>query len=230
MLSTSAVCKPMLGSPCEQVATTTSILHALVGLTFHTFDDNEVSSPQGLGDSAWCMKPKVQGDRRAEEVIDVDDLVAHMERNQCQPPRRQYPPELKHDSVELGGIEMHDRIERNEPCKARSRQAELPDIAHAEVETRVEARGALDHLRRDINSDNGHSLIVQISRDVSRATAKIGDEPPTACVLGEPIQEMPVERLLSQLRGQMLGVGFGCRIVTFTNIHNASGLDPKCAA
>jgi hypothetical protein len=65
---------------------------------------------------------------------------------------------------------------------------------------------------------------------VSRATAKIGDEPPTACVLGEPIQEMPVERLLSQLRGQMLGVGFGCRIVTLTNIHNASGLDPKCAA
>jgi hypothetical protein len=63
---------------------------------------------------------------------------------------------------------------------------------------------------------------------VSRATAKIGDEPPTACVLGEPIQEMPVERLLSQLRGQMLGVGSGCRIVTFTNIHNASGLDPKC--
>jgi hypothetical protein len=41
---------------------------------------------------------------------------------------------------------------------------------------------------------------------------------------------MPVKRLLSQLRGQMLGVGFGCRIVTFTNIHNASGLDPKCAA
>jgi hypothetical protein len=31
---------------------------------------------------------------------------------------------------------------------------------------------------------------------------------------------MPVKRLLDQLRGQMLGVNFGGRIVTLTNIHN----------
>ena len=50
-------------------------------------------------------------------------------------------------------------------------------------------------------------------RDVPGAAADVGDESPTACCLGEPIQEMPVERLLDQLRGEMCGVGIGGRVV-----------------
>src|SRR4029453_12240511 len=121
------------------------------------------------------------------------DLVAHVEGKQCQPARRQYPPELYHHSVELGGVEMHDRIERNKPYKARSWQAEFPHVTNPELQTRVEARGASDHFRRDINSDDRHALIVKVFRNVAGATTKIGDEPLSAGFLGEPIQEMPVE-------------------------------------
>ena len=212
--------KPMLDRPGEQIATATLILRSLVGFTFHMFDDRELSSPQGVGDRAGCMKAKVQVDRRTEEVVDVEDLLPDVERDQCQPANCQYSPELEHDSAELGGLEVHDGIERDKPYKARGWQAERPHVAHPELGTRIEARGAPDHLWGDINSEDRYALIVKVFRDVSGAAAKVGHEPPAACFLGEPIQEMPVKRLLDQLRGQMLGVNFGGRIVTLTNIHN----------
>src|SRR5262245_21670259 len=171
------------------------------------------------------MKSKVQVHRRAEEVVDVDDVVADVERNQCQPATRQHLPELSHDSAELGGVEMHDRIEGNKPYKARRWQAELPHVARPKVETRIEAYRALDHFWREINADDRHALIMKVLRNVSGTAANIRDEPSTACFLGESIQKMPVERLLGQLRGQMLSVGFGRRVVTFTNIHGASALN-----
>jgi hypothetical protein len=87
----------------------------------------------------------------------------------------------------------------------------------------VEAGRAPDHFWRDINSEDGDALIVKVLRDVPGAAAKVGDEPSPPCFLGEPIQEMSVERLLGQLRGHMLSVGIGGRVVAFTNIHRASG-------
>jgi hypothetical protein len=39
------------------------------------FDDRELSGMQGLDDSARGMKPKVRIDRRAEEVVDGDDVA-----------------------------------------------------------------------------------------------------------------------------------------------------------
>src|SRR5262245_42181280 len=143
-----------------------------------------MSGLEGLDHGAWCMKSKVQVHRRAEEVVDVDDVVADVKRNQCQPASRQRPPELKHDAAELGGVEMHDRIEGHKPYKAPRRQVELPHIAHPKLETRVKARGASDHFWRDINPDNRHALIMKVLRNVSGAAAKICDEPPTACKSG----------------------------------------------
>ena len=130
------------------------------------FDDRELSGMQGLDDSARGMKPKVQIDRRAEEVVDVDDVGADVERNQCQP----------------------------------------------------------------INPDDRHSPIVKVFRNVPGAAADVGDESPTACCLGEPIQEMPIERFLGQLRGKMCGVGFGGRVVTVTDIHNPQAPSACCVS
>jgi hypothetical protein len=187
------------------------------------FDDRELSGMQGLDDSARGMKPKVQIDRRAEEVVDVDDVGADVERNQCQPVQCQYPPELTHDAIELSRLEVHDGIERHDPDQARRAQAERPHVTHPELETRMETRGAADHRGRYINPDDRHSPIVKVFRDVPGAAADVGDESPTACCLGEPIQEMPVERFLGQLRGEMCGIGFGGRVVTVTDIHNPAG-------
>jgi hypothetical protein len=55
---------------------------------------------------------------------------------------------------------------------------------------------------------------------VSGSAANIGHQATAAGCLGEPIQKMPIERFLGQLRSQMLGVSLGCRIVALTNIHH----------
>ena len=149
----------------------------------------------------------------------MEDLLADVERHQCQPATGQYPPELTHDPVEFGGLEVHDRIECDKPREARRRQAERPHVAHPELESGVEPRCAPDHLRGDIDADDRHALIVKVFRDVSGAATNVGHEPSAACILGETIQEMSVERLPIQLRGQMRGIGVGGRVVTLTNIH-----------
>jgi hypothetical protein len=211
------------GSPCEKIASTAWILCALIRFTFHVFDDVEMGGSQGLDDSARVVKAKLQVDWRAEELIHVDDLVAHMERHQRQPAKHQDLPEPTHDSVELGGLEMYDRIEGDKPDQPPRGEVELPHVPHHELETRMEAGRAPDHLWRDIHSKDRHALIVKVLRNVSGAAAKVGDEPSPPCFLGEPIQEMSVERLLGQLRGHMVSVGVGGRVVAFTNIHRASG-------
>lgn len=51
--------------------------------------------------------------------------------------------------------------------------------------------------------------------------AEIRDKTPAANLFRKPVEEVPVERLLRELVGQVLGIGLGRGVVAFADVHRA---------
>jgi ELWxxDGT repeat protein len=185
-------------------------------------DDGELCAPQRLDDDAWKVKTEIQGDGCAEEVVDVDHVVSDVERDQRQTSGRQSPASLPEDRAELGRTEVHDGIERHDAREARLRKVELSHVSDAELNLRLKVLRHPDHLRREVDADDGDAPLLEIPGDLPGSAPEVGHEAAAACFLGEAVEEVPVERLVVELRGEMLGVGLGRRVVAFADVH---GLD-----
>src|SRR5262245_17241179 len=92
-------------------------------------------------------------------------------------------------------LEVHDRVEGDHAREALGRQVERPHVSHPELQLGIEPPCLLDHLRRQVDADHGHALLMQVSRDVAGAAAEVGHEAATAHLLGEPVEEMAIEGL-----------------------------------
>jgi len=102
----------------EKVATAAWILCALIRLTLGVFDHLQVSRLERGNDFARNVKPKVQRDGRAEQVVDVDHLRSGVKGQEKQSARLQDSPHLVQNRIEVRRIKMHDRIERDGARKA----------------------------------------------------------------------------------------------------------------
>jgi hypothetical protein len=149
----------------------------------------------------------------------MHDLVADVKGDQRESTRSQDSPHFEHNGGELGGFEVHDRIEGHDACKRRIRQVEPPYVTHLEAQAGIETLGDRDHLRGEIDADYGDALLAEVSADVPRTTTDVRHEAAPPRTFGEPVQEMAVERLARKLRRKVLGVGLGSGIVTFSNVH-----------
>src|SRR5262245_9195716 len=102
------------------------------------FHDCQLRASHGRDDVGWNVKAKVEIDWCAKEIIDMNDLVANMERDERQPAGRQHLSQSPHDEPELVRLDMNDRIERDDPRETPCRQVEVPYIAHTKVQLGIE--------------------------------------------------------------------------------------------
>lgn len=187
-------------------------------------DDLEIGGSERRDDVARNMKTEVQRYSRTEKVFYMHDLVADVKGDQRQAASRQCSPHFEQDRGELVGFEVHDRIEGYYACKFRVWQVESPHVTHLEAQAGVETLGDRHHFRGEIDADDGDALLMEVPADVPGTTTDVGHEAATARILGEPVQEMAVERLARELRREVLGVGLGSGIVTFANVHRRAEL------
>jgi hypothetical protein len=106
----------------------------------------------------------------------VDYLIPDVEGYERRSPGYQHPPDLEQDRAKLRDVDVHDRIEGYYTCKCRVRHLELRHVSHLEVETRIETLGHPDHLRGEIDADNGDALLMKIASDVPGTAAEVRHE------------------------------------------------------
>src|SRR4028119_1733827 len=194
-------------SSCEEIAATAWVFDLWVGLPLDVLDNSEPCVPQSPDHGAWDMKAEVQGDRRAEELIEVSHLVSDVERDQRQASRHQSSAGLLENRVELVRREVHDGVERHDPRETRIGEVEPRHVSDANLEIRVKAFGDSDHSWREVDADDGDTLLVEIASDMAGTASEVGNGTAAACLLREPVEEVPVERLAVELRRPVLGAG-----------------------
>src|SRR5436305_10335409 len=133
------------------------------------------------------MKTEAQRNSCTEQVLYMHDLVADVKGDQRQPTQCQGSPHFAHDRVELGGFEVHDRIEGHYTCKRRVWQVELPHVAHLEAQAGVETPGYRGHSSGEIDADDGDALLMEVPGDVPWTTTDIGPEAAAPRIFGEPV-------------------------------------------
>jgi tRNA(fMet)-specific endonuclease VapC len=97
--------------PGEEVAAAARVFHPRVGFPLDMLDDLEAGGAKRLGDLLRGMKAEIQGHGRTEKVLKVDHLVTDMKGDEGEPAGGQGSPRLAKDRGELGGLEVHDRVE-----------------------------------------------------------------------------------------------------------------------
>jgi hypothetical protein len=162
-------------------------------------DDREIGRPESIDDALRSVTPKVQRDPSTKELVPMDDLLANMKGDKRQAASHENPSRLPKDWREFGRVKVHDGIEQyhsGETCVAR---VELPHVFDAKGETRIQASGHRDHLRRKVDPKDRNALSTQIPGNMTRPTAEIGDKTATTSLLCKSIQKMPVEWLAREL-------------------------------
>src|SRR5215470_1194464 len=207
------------GGAGEEVTAPARELGARVGLPLHLLDHDEAGGPQRVNDISGKIKAKVEVHRLAEELIHVHHVTTYVEGDEYEPARHQRPPQLGHDGGELVRREVDDRIEGDRADETGIGQAQLPHVAYPELLLGIEPPCLFDHVRRQVDADHAHALVMKVSRDMAGTAAEVGHEAATAHLFGEPIEKMAVERLAGELRGEIGGVGAGHGIVAVTNAH-----------
>lgn len=143
----------------------------------------------------------------------MNRVVADVEREKKNATVRQDPPKLTQRRRQLRGLEMDHRVKGNDPRQRPVGKIEASHVPNPELEPRVELRCPANHFRRKVDSEHPHALIVEVPRDMARATTQVTDHATVAYLLREPVQQMPIQRLLDQLREKVLDIGRRDRVV-----------------
>jgi hypothetical protein len=78
---------------------------------------------------------------------------------------------------------VEDRPPRDDAAEFAVDEVQGGHRANLEPKIRVHPAGDLDHLRRQIDTERGHTQRVQVRGDVARAAPKIGDGLPAVGLL-----------------------------------------------
>src|ERR1051325_7156565 len=88
---------------------------------------------------------------------------------------------------------MDDAIEGSDPTPGVVRVWQGKHIALMKMDFGVESLGFGDHARREVDSQGIHALTMQITRDLTRATAHVADGTQTSHLTRKTIQAIAVE-------------------------------------
>jgi hypothetical protein len=212
-------CNDGSGSPCEEVAPATGVLGAFVGLALDVLDDSEKGPLKRADDFNRDVKVKIEGHLDSEEILDMYNLIAYVEGDENERIVSQDAAHLAKERVEGGHPEVDDGVEQYCARQASVASAHPRHVLNAEIECRIERFGDLNHRRRQVEAVDRHALIVEVSRDMARPAAEIGNHAALTYLLGEAIQEMTVQGFALEFPREMLGVCGGCRVIACEDVH-----------
>src|SRR4051794_38341670 len=122
------------------------------------------------------MKVKVERDGRAEEVMDLHDLVADVKRNESEAARHQDSAKLCKDFEELFAAEVHDRIKRDDAGEHGVSEIERDHVANAEFDRWMQSSRDIHHTRGQVDPDDMRAALVKVAGHMSRPASKIRDQ------------------------------------------------------
>jgi hypothetical protein len=187
------VCRFPSRSPRKKVTPPTGILGSLVRLALDVLGNHKIRGAKSRDDSIWTVELKVERDLSAKQVVHVDKPLANVKGNECQATRHEDPPHLLEDWREFGHAEVYDGIEHHHSNKTGIIRSHMPHVFHSEFKVGIQALRHRDHIWRNVEPKDADTLLTQISCDMPRPAAEIGDETAATSVFGKPVQEMPVE-------------------------------------
>src|ERR1700688_4723935 len=127
------------------------------------------------------------------------DFFADMETQEQKTLGPQDPPHLAQCLRHVGGLKIHNGIERRDSGPRVVPHIKRSHIPLTEFNARIELSSLRDHARRKIHSAHCASTLVQVSSHLAGTTAQVADNSQAANAVYKPIEQLPVEWLVPQL-------------------------------
>ena len=178
--------------------------------------------PRNLG---RLEEDKVQARLDSPQLIDVSDFAANVKCQGQEPTRSEYSPELREHGLQLGGLEVNDRVEGGYSSEEPIRKRQLSHVALAEFDGGVQFPGQADHLVGDVESTAGNAALAQVSSHVAGPAAQVQNLAGRDA-LREPVEKRPIERLGFELAINVPGVLGGDEIIRRPLTPRTVGTEP----
>ena len=102
--------------------------------------------------------------------------------------------------------DMDDGVEGNDAAQRVVCKVERQHIALAKGNMRVQSASLRHHGGREIDPTDVETAIVEVSRDVARATTQVTDRAERTSQVAKTAQDLSIERLVCELTRDALGV------------------------
>jgi hypothetical protein len=175
------------------------MLDLRVGIAFDDFLDLKSSFAEVLRNLLRTKKEEIDAHLVPPPFVQMNGLVANVKGNEQSAARSQHSVKFGKSLRQIAARNVDDRVKRGDARPSSVGRVECQHVAWSKLDGRSQATGLLDHRRRQVDSTNVDPLLMQVPSDVTRAATQVARRSDTAHAVGEPVEQLPIERLVLQL-------------------------------
>jgi len=164
-------------------------------------------------DLVGAKEYEIYRDLMTPPLVKMDDFCADVKCQEKHTPRSQDPAKFAKRGDHAIPRHMDERIERNDPLPSFVGYGKRHHVRPLELYGGIQPLGALNHSWREVDSNDTDAAVMEVARDVARATPDIGDQPEVANLPRKLVQKLAIERLVLKLRRDARGVLVGDGVI-----------------
>ena len=169
------------------------MLDLRIGMALEYFFDHETGAFEVTGHLFGLEEQEVDAHRNSKEFIQVQRPFAQVKREEQHASRPERALDFAQHTGHFFAREMEDGVERKDSRPGVIGRIERPHVADAKIQFRMEPLRSCHHLRRQVDSADLGTVVMDISSDVTRSATQLTGGTCGAYAGRKLLQEMPVE-------------------------------------